>query len=57
MTITPDAYSRQLVSGHGAGAVYIHDATHATDNQEQHVGFILDAATSCVPFVMLQISI
>lgn len=57
MTITPDAYSRQLVSGHGAGAVYIHDAAHATTNQEQHVGFILDAATSCVPFVMLQISI
>ncbi len=57
MTIASASLDRQLVSGYGAGAVYLHDATHATTDQCQHVGFILDAGTSPVPFVMLQISI
>lgn len=56
-TISGASLDRQLVTGYGAGAVYKHDATHATTDQCQHAGFILDADATTVPFVMLQISI
>lgn len=52
-----NAYERQLVSGNGAGAVYLHKLD-VTTKSLQHVGFILDQGSSgVVPFVMLQISI
>lgn len=57
MTIAAASLDRQLVTGYGAGAVYLHDTTHAVTDQCQHAGFILDAGTAPVPFVMLQISI
>lgn len=57
MTIAAASLDRQLVTGYGAGAVYLHDDTHATTDQCQHAGYILDGGTAPVPFVMLQISI
>ena len=51
------AYNRQLVGGMGAGACYLHTTANAITYQSQHIGFILDAGTAVVPFVMLQISI
>jgi len=57
MTIGPGSMDYQLVTGYGEGAVYLHDATHATTDQCQHCGFIVDAGNACVPFIMLQISI
>jgi len=56
-TISGSSLDRQLVGGIGAGACYMHSAAHATTDQAQHIGWILDAGASPVPFVMLQLSI